>query len=740
MQAGTLATSDVQSYTSRVLVNGIQREHKTWSITRELSGDLPDQVMAVSGITQATGTIAWKTGPDVSERSANPWNASTGWLPKSGDRVEIYAGDTATEWIQFTGRIDTTSGDVGKSAQSTIVDDIDNLNTRFSHDALLRIMPPRDNGGVRRGIGLGYAYYLDAALRRAGFYATPPKEARAAVSIPAQFSMWPEDGTLTVASDLSGGTSHAAFWPAPWGLSAANFLVEVGPRIREAPSSPVELTFMVAPDHNGNANMNVIYGSSVVQLAVAGSRTVFARLNGVEVCSLVMGSAVTVSLLIKAGVWTLRTDTGTTATGTATIPGTTIMDLVTFSGDTASRLAGFQVCYPNTSTEFNPVNYKPTAVMDLSLSFAGLIDAAPVIKPTTSRKLIDEISNAALTATHIDEAGVFRVIQSDVLRNRAPVQTITTLDDIRSLSWSDDLLSVRSLVSIDYHKPFIDLSIYQNRLCYQGGSQTLESGQKTTELISPGTDEDWIGISFNMPELGDAGSAANSNKGVGSVTGGVATDGTTDTLGEPYLITSLEQITPGTLKLTHEVTTLPAGNVMELRYPKASTTIWQRWLNEPFPFVRSFARTDWAGETYTSTITGPSYAPELVHDTGPWLAREDNTIVIQRVADFIADQVTKPGAVITGMRVGYDPRRQLGDVITISSPSLMGVELQCLIVGIDNGAGKSFTQSLGVRIISAVSTFTTYAEFNDAGGDLTYQQWSLLEPLTQSYTQFNDAV
>lgn len=728
------------AYQSYITVNGTTRPHLSWDVSRSIAGQMPEQVAAGGGIKPARGTIEWARAESVTDKAVNPWNSAAGWLPKSGDRVVIWAGDGATFWRQFTGIIDETSGDVGSGASSTIIDDYDRLNVRFSHDALLRVMPPTTNGGVRRGISLSPVYFIDAALRRAGFYVTPALENRPAISVPAQGSMWAERGNLVSASDFTGGLSHAQFVPVSWGYAASNFLVEYGPITRLTPDEPVELTVMVAPDHSGNYSQNAFYGATHVQLAVAGSRTVIARLNGVDVCAIVLSSTETVvALLIKNNTWTLRTNTGATSTGSAAMPTTPVMDKVTLSGDANARVAGMQICYPSTTTEFRPVNYTPSAVLELDNSgWIGLMDASPVIKPTTSRDLLGEISKAMLMAMWIDEAGVFRAVPSDALRVRASVATVTTRDHVRALSWQDSLLSLRKSVDVDYRRPFIDLGIYQNRPLFQGSTQSLGSGQSTTAIISPGADEDWIEPDLTFEVLGQAGASGNSNTGRGSITGAVLTDGTTETIGDAYLTASMEQIAPGTIKVTHTAGTLPAGNELELRYPSTSSTIWSRWLKEAFPLIRAFARVDWVDATRTSTIVGPSYAPVLVHDSGPWLARTDNTIIVDRVMDFLAQQVTTPSPTITGMRVGYDPRRQLGDVITIESPNLMGVTLTALVVDVKNSASGSYQQTLGVRIISAATTFTTYEEFNAVNGDtLTYDQWNLLAPTTQTHAQFN---
>lgn len=742
MQAGELVTSDAEAFGSVVLVNGVEREFTSWSVNRGLVGDLPAQVVGGGGIKQATGTIVWPAGLDVTERAANPWNTGSGWLPKAGDRVEIWAGDSNTYWKVFTGVVDDTTGTVGGTPESSIIDDYDRLNVRFSHDALLRVMPPLANGGVRRGVGLSPLYILDAALRRAGFCATPPKEPRAAVSIPAQGSMWPEAGGVEQASDLTGGLSHAQFVGAPWGQAASDFQCRYAPAVQLNASNPVELTVMVAPDHRGNGSLNVFYGSGQIQLAVAGSRTVIARANGADVCSLVMGPATVVSLLVKNNTWTLKTNEGVTATGNATLTGATgVMSGVTLTGDANTRMAGFQVCYPSTTTEFRPVNYTPTAQFSLSgTGFISLMDACPAIPPTLVSDIVKQIGDATLTAMWIDETGKFRAVPSDSLQAQTSIQTVSTQDDIRSLSWQDSLLSVRSGVDVDYRQPVINLSTWENILFHQGSGVTLESGQTGDDIISSPADEDWIQPDLVIETFGTSGTAAASNSGRGSMTGAVRTDGTTEWLADSnYLTATLSQIVPGTLKITHTAGTLPAGQRLELRYPSASSTIWPRWLKSPFPLIRGFAKVAWADATRTSAITGPSFAPVLVHDAGPWLSRTDNTIVIERLADFLATQVSSPKPTITGMRVGFDPRRQLGDVITISSPNLLGITLTALIVDLQNKADGSYTQTVGVRIIRTKTAYTTYEQFESAHPNtLTYEQWHALLPATETYAQFNN--
>lgn len=744
MQAGNLVGGDVLAFTTRVLVNGVQRPVESWDVGRELSGDLPEQVSAMSGVTQATGSITWATQPDMSTTAANPWNKSSGWLPDKGDRVVIYAGDGTTEWVQFTGRIDETTGSIGGLAQSSVIDDIDKLNARFSHEAMLRIMPPLARGGERRAAGLTHMYYVDAALRRAGFYATPPPEVRTILSVPAQSSMWPEEGFMTegVIGGADGGPWCASY-DGPDGISVADVLNIYAPALRFPLSERVRFSMTVGLDHTGGTSMKAFYGATdYVELAITGSRNAVARVNGVEVCRLGLGSAVRVSLYINSGVWILRTNNNATSTGNTPDPTAELLDRITITADGNSRVAGFHAAHPNSVTVRNYTDFVPSARYGFAdLAHLGLMDAGRAIEPTTCKDVLEQISKSVLSATWIDERGVFQWVPSLVLSQQGTMQTVSTADDIRSLSWQDSLLGARSGVVGEYDLPAVSLSTWDNVLWHQGAAETLESGQVRSEFLAPGSEEDWIGPSPDYSILGTPGAGAPANSGWGHITGAVITDGVTENIGAEYLTSTLERINVNTWKSTHAAKTLPSGNKLELRYPSESQQIWARWWKQAFPLIRGFAKVEWAKQETSSTVPqGSEYAPVLTHTFGHWVSRDDNDLTfITRILDFLANQVARPLPVITGLDVQFDPRRQLGDVITIGSPNLMGVYLRALVVGVTSGADGSYTQSLSVRILRAGTSYITYEEYGRSLGSeaLTYQQWQALGPLPQTFDEFN---
>lgn len=742
MQAGNLVTSDAMAYTSRVLVAGVQREVISWNVNRELSGDLPAQVVAASGITQATGTIVF-AGEDTEDTARNPWNKSTGWLPAEGDRVEIFAGDGVTEWKQFHGLIDKTTGSIGEGYQSTVIDDFDRLSAPFAHDALLRIMPPLSDGDARRGVGLSTAYYINAAMRDAGLHATPAGEYDSALHVPFQGSAWPLHGTLREAGNYTGGDgSHHSTWDAPWGYSAGNFNLTYGPRTSYPATTPVQMTVMVAPDHSGNFFLTAYYGSSeTLQLAVNGSRTAIVRVNGVQLTTLAMGSATIVTALYKNGAVTIRSNGGGQATGSAMVGGSSLSSIVT-TADENSQIAGVQVSHPNTaSREFDSLSWVPNAIPDYrsgALLLLGLMDAGPAIEGTTCGEVLERISKATLTPMWFDETGVFRVAGSPWLRAKLPVKTVTTLDDATSLDWESGLLSSRSRVTVEGDIPAINISTFRTRVAYRGESGSLSSGDTDEQFIGPAENEDWIMLDDSLTVLGPSSWAAY-NANLDSVAGvHYEQDGNPIAATGKTVTVSLEKLGLRQYKITHAAGTFPAGVTAQLATHPTSTDLYPRNRDKGLPRLNARAIVTWAKKKVTPSGVG-GVGPELTHEAEMWVNRSNEPEILERIANFIQSQTTKPLPTITSLSIVPDPRLQLGDRITISSPDFMGVSLNALIVGVDSSFGGSYEQSLTVRVTGATSTFTTYAEFNATGGALTYAQWQALGPLPQSYSQFNTA-
>lgn len=746
MQAGVLIGSDVMAYTSRVLVNGVARPHLSWSVDRDLVGDLPEQVVAAGGVAQASGNIVWASDKDVSDGGRNPWNPSTGWIPAEGDKVQIFAGDATSEWSQFVGVIDSSTGDIGGGFQSKIVDRIDDFSRKVRLPALVDVMPPVEGQTAFRRFRLSPRFYVTTAMRRAGFNVVAPAEVGCVVDLPAVGSLWPLVGELI---RCARGTDAALSPLWPDGIHVADANAAYRPASPRAGDKPVQLTLNIAPEHSGTASVQVIYGGSNVILRTTATHVLF-LIGGVgTLCSVPWTGGVIAQALFFNGSVTLRTSAGQTATGTGAWTNSTLMSEVRLVADPGSRVNGVQVSHPTQPWhDFASLNFTPTARVVTGTMHDTLM-AAPATRDQSAADLLSEVGQCLLWPFWIDETGAAKAIQSDALRGQASVQTVTTLDDIRSLSWRKDLLGARSEIITSYDTWTINRSTtYSVELWSSSESVVMSSAGEHVSLIEEPDGEAWLEVDEQLTVPG-VNSLADANRGIGSIAGGIYTDGATEewaTLpSAKKLDVALLKISDGAWKLKHTAGTLAAGNQVELRTWSSTftgrTELWPYQWDKQLPVLRGKGKAVRTNKTRTPTIVG-NIGPILEHDCKHWgTGHLDNneTRVVDAVTDFISTQVVTPQPVITGMRLGFDPRRQLGDVITVQSRTLMGVELKCLIVGLNTSAGGSFDQEVAVRVIEATSMFTTYADFAAAWGPTAdYNSFAAAWDAVSTYKDFDD--
>lgn len=730
MLPGVFDTADVLGLSTRVMVNGVQRGIKSWSVDRELQGDLPRQVAAVSGVMQATGTIVWSPQSDVSGHSPNPWNRLGGWVPSRGDRVEIFVSDGVTEWKRFHGLIDITRGDVGAGFQSTIIDDYDRLSASVNHITMLGIMPPRTIDGTRpwRLPGLNPLYYIDWALRRSRFYATPLRERNSLLDVPMQGSLWPHWGTL---EEHSEGTPTGGFnVVAPWGLAKRNFTAWYDPAEHPSMSQPVQMSFMIGPSHSSATDFILEYGSTnhQVKASVDSNRQVVVSKNNTTVLFITLrDDEHIVSVMVKAGQISLRTDQGRERSGTFTASGSGLSQVRVNAGFNAA-VAGLQVSRPlNPADEHSSTRTRLTARYDTtSLRLTGNITAAPNIENRTAVDLITEINDAILAAMWIDETGVVQWAQSDTLRRRAPVKTVTTRDDIFTMSWESGLLQTASSIRIEGRRPSIYRSRWRNLTVAEGPrGDTMQAGDEITIFFEPGSDEDWVQPSFDFLEVGgeDGIWGPFNNPSYGTVGLHFERNGE-EIVGPVNYRTTIETARLGNQKALIKYRAHNWAPDVEgiLSTPPENTILWARHRNVPTTRMKAMGKITWFDDSYTLTnVGGPG--PELVHDVGVWSNMDSDEINYwHRVGEWIQSQVTVPQPVIRGVKIQPDPRLQLADVITIDS-ALVGVRADALITSTSESFDdQGYHQQVGVRVIDAKRSVESYEGFDEwiNGSAVTY--------------------
>lgn len=568
--------------------------------------------------------------------------------------------------------------------------------------------------------------------------------------VPCQGGIWPYAGTVRDAGALvpSAEIRHAENRTAPWGFAVCNFTATYLPRYSQPSSTPVQLTIMVAPDHSGLSVLRVDYDAAggperFVQIVITSTRSAVVQVNdsGVlrEVCRLTpsqMSGATVVSVVFKSSGTSMRNDTGATASGGAAVMSGATKSIFTY-GDANARVAGLQVNHPTeTYMEHRPSRFVPSAVIGTDyVGHLGTLGASKAVGDTTAAELINEISEATLSAMWIDEAGVLRWESSVALRLQYSMQTVTTLDDITSLGWEDSLLGSRSKVTVRWKDVSLSTGRYQNVLVYEGAAQTLGSNERLEEIITPPDNEAWVMVDDDATRLGAYNwPPYNTKKGSFVGVDYVLDGNSVPPTGHPFVAIELTKIGPDAWKIIHNVEgSFSVGVEATTSTSATNTDLYSHNRNKGLPRVSAGAKAMWTEQEVTPTGTS-GVGPELVHEGGFWVQGE----IASRLATYLQAETSSPRPVITDLGVVYDPRRQLGDKITISSPNLMGVTLQALVTGISNGAGSGgFEQSLTVVITDAVSTFQTYEQFNTAGGDMTYAQWQALGTVPQNYAEFN---
>lgn len=721
-------TADVRELTTYAVVAGVQRDIESVTLDREISNDLPDQVVGGAGVAGGSGTIMWSAQQDVTVAEASPWHRVSNWPPQPGTKIAVYVTDGTTSWPRFTGRIDKTTGTVGGTMRSAIVDYRDQLNVPFTYPAMLAHDIPASSGGPYRFPDLYTWGLISLALRRAGFFNTIPAGDGASISVPMQGTLRTSRGILETVDGRSPGT-----WPiyhsAPWGHAVGRVSAQYVPHESSRPtiSQPVQIALMVAPDHAGTSQIRVFYGTAPdrrIWLRVWSSRRVTVYWDStavVELSAAQMQDATVITVLVKGSTWTLRNNAGRTATGTQARSGTERMSHIHVTGDDNARMAGLVVNSPEPHQEFTAINFSPTATFETSTMIRRM-DMSPRLENRNLAEFLDDVCQATLTAAWFDESGILRLVPSDNLQSRQPVQELTTLDDITDLAWELSLLNIRHQVNVTYKSASISRTRNARQELYRAGNNTMESGDNVEIFATPGNDEEWFGVDRNPARLDDSNwgwynNAAQSFIGVhyrNSDGDELSTSGRSTTI-------TVEELGTVSLKITHQAGSY-GGAEAHLAVSEDNPVVREAHQGASLPVIRGRAHGTWIDETYTSPTTAEllpdgTTAQELVHDLSYWGGYE----TARRVGDFLAERVTRMEPTITNLQVTYDPRRQLGDVVTLQL-GILDVTLTALIVGIsESHAYAEHTQHLTIRVINATSTRTmTYQELAEAWAGRDY--------------------
>lgn len=747
MFPGSLAGGVVRAFKTRVTVDGEERPVRSVSIDGSMRHDLPAQISRSGGSMDRGGSIEWARVEAVASKPVTAFRDYGSWRPRKGQKVIVYQGDGVQEWRRFTGLIDETTGTVGTGMNSTVVVDVDRLSEEFSCEAHLSAMPPLTEGGSWRNAGLAPMFFVDAAMRAGGYYVTPPTISTSVLHVPLQGSLLPAIGTrgelLPGAGAHTGSGAFQENWSAPWGLSSGNFKASYSPRLAFPPSTPLMVSMMFTSAHAGNADVIVHYGGSsnqvlliigatgnvVVQTLRGSTRTEICRINN----AVGLGAS-RAELVIRGGSADLRLNTGQRSTGAVSGLLEQPMSRIDLSAAPAARIAGVQVSNPETWEDFQNLNFTNTARIrthDGNTTTWGVTNASPRFEAAPASSVLEGLADATLSGMWFDEQGVLNFAPANGIRSQTPAQTITTADDVLALAWSDRLLAVASRITVGYLHPALKNGSLRSIEVARGSNQALRSKEQTEDVLSPSGDEEWIGVDDTLTVLG-ANIWGGYNAGVGSIAGVIYTaEG--ETTSSAGLTTSISMQKKGLSEYTikHEAGTFPADVVAETVTSPTSVDLWPRNRDKPLPVIRAYAYLKWVEREVTrpANQVGPVLRIDLGGQATPATA--------ERVRDYLHTVVSSPYPQISDLEVVPDPRRQIGDVITIQSENYLGVTLRCLITGISESMDGHYSQSLGLDVLNVTTGSLTWAEWESSyPGTLTFAQWQALRGQTDTYNDF----
>jgi hypothetical protein len=656
----------------------------------------------------------------------------------------VWAGDADTSWKVFTGRIDTTEGDT-ESLSSKIIDATDQLERPISLVPVAWRMPgdydeatDTANAPVVTGVQPWHAAYR--ALRAGGFGIPAPTQSTGSVvlQVDMQGSIMPDRGYLNYDYE-----SVSLEWGDGWTYLADN-LINYRPLPATLGSSSVLRLWMRWHAGLGEA--------ATLNVAMDDERRY--RIAGTLDPS-------TSVLTLRTRVWDGHPDTGTlladeTVTRAAVVQDGTVWVDVAIPVSGAMRYTVAQTGVPagtsNGSSSFSvslgvnarsgssPVQVSTwgpqvqirVGVLTLAQwqAMSSHVTASPVhawgrglvnsqyVSRTqvkrNARNLLAEIGAATLTAMWIDELGVMQWAPTNVMYTGTPVRTFTTTDDIFELGWVESLQATRRRVYADFQGVAL-------KLAADGYTKTLWSPDRgpditpgvTEEFVEVPADQEWFGVDTTMWRASAVVDRFNARKGSFYSAVIENTNDTYNTVGDAYSA-ALERVTPRTFKLTHTNTT---GSTVQSMTNPDLTAIRRTLRGFGMPIVRGQGVADFIDMEVTGATTGPSWAPDMTLDLAAW-AIEGHA---QSVVDWLSRNLATPLVTLTDVTVDYDPRIQLGDIVRIDSTSLLGMAVNCVVVGKRETHGDGAHMSLTVRVIGTVTRHTTWAEFEAAYTGQTYQ-------------------
>ncbi|MGP9490046.1 hypothetical protein ACT3R5_15950 [Glutamicibacter sp. AOP5-A2-7] len=735
MQAGGVATREVYSISGRVLVNGtdIGADVKSVSVGRDIPDGLPGSSAAFQA---ATATVVADMSALVSSRTQHPWNRSGIWPPSPANTVEIWLSDGANEWRQIKGSVEEPSGDADSAQVTfTVVDRYSALRRTVNLPALSDAMPALTDANEYRYIGLQSTYVTDAVLRQAGRYATPSMSGGCFISVPLQGSTWPERGEVRTSIKLladESGQAYPNWFVSPYGLKVHNLEATYTPFVWSGEDTvfdqPMELTQEIVDGLGGSTFLYVTFGLGSLVLAMSNTQ-VFARYYPSS------GAYVNLVQVSKSGIdrvtarfsrsgSTLTAEIRTRSTGgvvSEPVSGTTTL----LAGDLAGPVSliratgpgaqgAFQAAYP--ATAWSRIGQSASAVLHVAAAGRNSLVGLPAQINAEATDLLAQQADAEFASWWIDENDVLQWWDRGVLVGQPSAATLTAADHVKSIPWTHGHGSLRREVSVDYRVPTVTQKWRTDLTLWEGSGETYNQGELDDLFVNVPDDEIWLGVDYQNPTRysADTPNYYVINRGIRTVIGGIAIDNNGDERTTNSVQPGVRRVTDNAYAFSVQIALLGADEQAALQFPQeylTDTALWSRWRGKNLPILRGKKKLAFQDDRAIASLSGPAMVQDFVHDVGWWI---QNQSYAQSTADYAAAIVTVDQPLIDGIEIMPVFNLQVGDVITVSDPEVMGLTIKALVtsnnVDADFTAGSA-SQSLGLRPLTVTNNGATWEQW-----------------------------
>lgn len=332
----------------------------------------------------------------------------------------------------------------------------------------------------------------------------------------------------------------------------------------------------------------------------------------------------------------------------------------------------------------------PTAVIDPSLI---QLQASYEAAPRESFELLSEVAAAEQATATFDEAGVFRYRTRARLTDTAgqTVQRVLTTADVSLLEVDvdDGIDRVRNIVQVSY-SPVTVSPVF-----------TLTAYADTTARTLPPLSTLTIPISFPNPVL---------DLQTFLFPVGVFTHQSLPVF-DPYIVltTNADGTDDGLAALAYF-----AGVTAQVLdgWTTGAATLQITNLNAVTLYVTALGvsgLTATVGNTVVAEVTDPGsvarYGPQLLqHSSSQWVQTAG---VAQSLARALLGDLKDPHLQLSGLTIVGDPRRQLGDRVTIADPSGTQLSGEYWLTQVEDavGAGGDYIQTIAARGATTVARY-----------------------------------